>query len=408
MSAHATSLNPQAGVEANVGYFPGPNRIRTSCTFVPWFAHAIDIVFNEDPNGLPRVTDEGVVATNIRAYNIARGQGIGCFGGGARSTPEDIERTAAERLAFSPNFSWWMGSPAALATEENRSEQPYLDFYRANRDLYHETNLVSCVALLRSFPTLANNAFRPNLIACVLEQCLIESRIPWTCVSDSALHEFPGFRILVMPEVECVGEPTAERIAAFVNNGGGLLLTGDTSRFDEWRRPWPQPVLARLFGMKDWPAETQMWEHGFGRVAYIPNVKLRTPDPSPAKRGPSLSVAPDLWRTPVNLREIAQALLWTARGRFSGQAGAPRVVCCGYTRQTGRVIVHLANFRQDPVPRAFIRFARSLSGDAQTMRFLSPEFAEPVTRPVNVKAGSSSVQTPPFKRYLAGVLDTGK
>ncbi|HRU07214.1 MAG TPA: hypothetical protein P5137_15720, partial [Candidatus Brocadiia bacterium] len=408
VSAFAASLNPQAGVEANVGYFPGPNRIRASCTFVPWFAHAVDLVFNEDPNGLPRVTEDGVVATNIRAFKIARGQGIGCFGGGARSTPEDIERTAAERLAFSPDFSWWMGSPAAIASEEGRPELPYLDFYRANRGLYHDAQVISCVALLRSFPTLANNAFRPNLIACVLEQSLIESRIPWTCVADSALHEFPGFRILVMPEVECVGEPTAERIAAFVNNGGGLLLTGDTSRFDEWRRPWPQPVLARLFGLKDWPAKTQMWEHGFGRVAYIPDVRLRAPAPIPAKGGPGFTVPPDLWRAPANHREIVQALLWTARGRFSVQAAAPRGVCCEYTRQTGRVIVHFANFRDKPIPRAFIRFARSLSGDAHTIRFLSPELPEPVTRPLNVKPSSSSVQTPPFRRYLAAVLDTAK
>jgi len=405
MSAYATHLNSEVGVEANVGYFPGPNRIRSCATFVPWFASSLDLVFNEDPQGLPRITADGVVATNVRAFKIARGQGIGCLGGGNREGRDGLQMTAAERLAFSPDFSWWMGSPAAFA-HDDRLEFPYVEFYRANRDLYHETDVIADVTLLRSFPTLANNSHVPNLMACVAEQSLIEARIPWTAVSDEVLDDLGSVRVLLMPQVECVSETAAERLMAFVRAGGSLVMTGDTGCFDEWRRPRPQPVLAGLLGESVWPKRAHKCKVGQGRAVYLPRIALRTPDHLPAAHPWYAPIDTRYWKPAKNHRALIAALRWAAGGQFSAEVSAPTGVLCEFVRQgeARRPIIHFVNLRKNTARNVTVSLSGGLAAGARGVEVRGPDLRRPRTIRIAGTAARANFQVPAFKRYLAAVI----
>lgn len=410
MSAYAKELNPNVGIEANVGYFPGRNRMRNVATHVPWLAPSLDIIFNEDPQRLPRITKDGVVATSIRAFKIARGQGIGCFGGGNATDNDGREMAAAERMAFSTDFHWWIyASPSSLA-RDNRPELRYVQFHRENRDLFHETELIADVTLMRSFPTLINNSHMPNLIACVVEQDLIEARIPWVTVSDEVLDDFKGVRVLLLPEVECVSEWMAERLMEFVRGGGGLVMTGNTARYDEWRRTRPQPIPARLLGEDDWPKRTRRWNVGKGRAVYIPEVVLQTPDHLPPLTDvyyPPIDIR--YWKPARNHRRLIDALRWAAGGEFSAQVIAPKGVCCEFVRQgkERRLIIHFVNLRKKPAPNVLAELSRELVGSARYVEFRGPSMKKTKTVKLIAKGHRRTFHVPAFKRYLVAVLLPG-
>lgn len=404
ISAFVRGLDPDVGVEANVGYFPAPNRIRGCATFAAWLAPSLDIIFNEDPQRLPRITDDGVVATNIRAFKIARGQRIGCFGGGAYAGQEGLERTAAERLAFAPDFSWWMGSPASLA-HDDLPHLKYLDFYRKNAELYHDVDVIADVTLLRSFPSLANSIHEVNLLACVAEQGLIEARIPWVTVSDEALDDLSGVRVLFLPGVECVSEWMASSVLAFVRDGGALVATGDTSRFDEWRRKRPAALLAEMLGEADWPKRSRRWKLGKGRVAYLPEIELRTPVHLPPLGIPALMpVDPRYWKLARNHAQIVRALRWAAGGEFSVEVDAPKGVCCEFTRQeeAGRTLIHFVNLRDRPARNVAVRLPKALRRAARRVEFLGPDLRKP--RSAKVADDDPAFRAPPVERYLVAVI----
>ncbi len=82
-------------------------------------------------------------------------------------------------------------------------------------------------------------------------QALVESRIPFEMVHDRKLDEgeLAPLRTLILPNVEALSDVQCAQLAAFVQRGGGLVATSETSLRDERGAQRNDFGLSELFGV---------------------------------------------------------------------------------------------------------------------------------------------------------------
>jgi len=83
-----------------------------------------------------------------------------------------------------------------------------------------------------------------------LYQAMVEARIPFEMVHDELLdaEHLAPFRTLVLPNIAALSEKQCEQITQFVNGGGNIVATWETSLYDEWGVRKKDFGLAALFG----------------------------------------------------------------------------------------------------------------------------------------------------------------
>lgn len=81
---------------------------------------------------------------------------------------------------------------------------------------------------------------------------LIEARIPFEMVHDRLLDEehLRSFKTLILPNLAALSDAQCDQLRAFVQRGGGLVATYETSLYDEWGEPRADFGLADLFGAR--------------------------------------------------------------------------------------------------------------------------------------------------------------
>jgi hypothetical protein len=82
-------------------------------------------------------------------------------------------------------------------------------------------------------------------------QALIEARVPFEMVHDGLLdaEHLAAFRTLILPNIVALSDAQCEQLRQFVERGGGLVATHETSLCDEWGVPRRNFGLAGLFGV---------------------------------------------------------------------------------------------------------------------------------------------------------------
>jgi hypothetical protein len=79
---------------------------------------------------------------------------------------------------------------------------------------------------------------------------LIRARIPWLPVhADHIERDAPKLSALVLPNVGAMSESQCESVRRFVQRGGGLVATGESSLFDEAGELRKDFALADVFGV---------------------------------------------------------------------------------------------------------------------------------------------------------------
>ena len=112
-------------------------------------------------------------------------------------------------------------------------------------------------------------------------QALIEARIPFEMVHDrllDAAHLAP-FKTLILPNIAALSDAQCEQLRAFVERGGGLVATYETSLYDEWGVQRKDFGLADLFGV-DFAGRVE----GPMQNAYLRLEHDTAPGPSAAAR----------------------------------------------------------------------------------------------------------------------------
>jgi hypothetical protein len=83
-------------------------------------------------------------------------------------------------------------------------------------------------------------------------QALIEARIPFEMVHDRLLDaaHVQQFKTLILPNIAALSDAQCEQLRAFVNYGGSVIATYETSLYNEWGVRRGDFGLADLFGVK--------------------------------------------------------------------------------------------------------------------------------------------------------------
>ena len=82
-------------------------------------------------------------------------------------------------------------------------------------------------------------------------QALIEARIPFEMVHDRLLDadHLDRFKTLILPNIAALSDEQCRQLRAFVERGGSLVATYETSLYDEWGARRTDFGLADLFGV---------------------------------------------------------------------------------------------------------------------------------------------------------------
>ncbi|GAB3030894.1 alpha-amylase family protein [Spirosoma pulveris] len=82
-------------------------------------------------------------------------------------------------------------------------------------------------------------------------QTLVESRIPFDMVNDRLLtpSDLKRFKLLILPNIAALSKAQCAQLQAFVNAGGSLMATFETSLYDEEGNQRPDFGLASLLGV---------------------------------------------------------------------------------------------------------------------------------------------------------------
>ncbi|HZL80220.1 MAG TPA: beta-galactosidase [Candidatus Limnocylindrales bacterium] len=78
---------------------------------------------------------------------------------------------------------------------------------------------------------------------------LVRARISYLLVhADHIARDADQFSVLILPDLAAMSASQVEAVKKFVERGGSLIATGDSSRCNEWGEPQPDFALADLFG----------------------------------------------------------------------------------------------------------------------------------------------------------------
>jgi hypothetical protein len=397
----AKSLNPEVAIEVNPHGITGGNRAWERGLDHARFLKHTELFWTEERN-LPAWLEDGRLISTIRSYKLGR-----AFGNIVLTYTAGQESAIAECLAFNQTIGFAGSDPLTAAMKK------YIRFYRAHRDLYTGTVDAGEVAVLRSYASITYHHSRVQLATILMEQALIQAKIPFDLIFDAHLADLSKYRVLILPETECLSDAQLAAVRRFVEGGGGLIATGQAGLYDEWRRVRVRPGLAGLVDSQG-PArgyqerveregaagKAVRKSYGKGRVAYFPAVEFDGPPP---EMGNHFAIDNRFWKAPRNRAEIAEAVRWAAGEEMPVEVSGPPFLVVHLVRQPKqrRMLLHLVNYDRK-TPSIDGVEARCRLAEAQAVkevRVYSPDREQPVMLEARTAEGRVSFTAPSVKIY---------
>ena len=407
MALYAKSLNPEVAIEVNPHGITGGNR-----TWEAAIDHSRILKWTEafwteeDPQ--PGYTADGRLLSRIRSYKLAR-----AYHNVLMAYISDDPVAMAESLAFNQTIGFAGSDP--LTPEMVR----YIAFYRKHRELFVGAKDVATVAVLRSYPSITYDQAPTQLAAILAEQALIQVRIPFNLIFDDQLSELTKYKVLVLPDSECLSDEQMEAIRKFVTAGGGLVATGQAGLYDQWRRLRVKPGLqglidsqphARDYEEEAAPVEfsgtSARKEFGSGRVVYLPGLKF---DGQLPEFGNFFRVDDRFWKLPKNAQEFIEGVRWAARDDVPVQVSGPAYLVSNLVEQPEkrRMVLHLVNYGANKSPSlAPVEVTCRLPGGqtAKKVTVYSPDQTAPQSLLVG-GTGSQARFSVPVRTYALAVIE---
>lgn len=343
MGRYIRRLNRETAVESNPhSGISGRNTVWEQGVDYPRLLAHSDVVWTEEGNEAG-VTPEGILVSKIRTYKMAAtlGNSIFTYTGGARGAPLQM----AEAMAYNRQNLGMVGGVLA-GYDAPEAERRYIDFYRKNFDYYRDVTSGADVAVLHSFASMAYSNDRPWQSTMLLEQALIQAKTPFDILFDQQLGDLSRYRVLALADQECLSDEQIRLIEGFVRGGGGLVATGHSSLYTEWRERRRDLGLRALVGTET--AKPVRRQEGQGRVVYLPAVQPSIEKP------PSAPMTSQYWKLPRNWEELASAVRWAAGGELPLEVKGPPTVTAELLEQKaqGRLLVHLLHYDTARRPEA--------------------------------------------------------
>lgn len=421
------SINPRAAVECNPhSGISGRNAAWEQGVDYPSLLSHMDVVWTEEGNQAG-VLPSGILVSKIRTYKMAEtlGNRIFTYTGGSHGGKLQM----AEAMAFNRQTLGQIGD--GLAGYQFPSDQKaYITFFRDHFDLFRNVRSRPDVAVLHSYASMTFNNDLPWQSSMLVEQVLIQARIPFDIIFDPQLADLSRYKALILPDQECLDEAQMDRIRRYVESGGGLVVTEQTSLYDDWRRrrtnyglhdvfginapayrenlytfrPYPSTVPPDASDGRIRPAApaSQATHHTFGRgrSTYLSSIRPAVPKPAGA------SMTSEYWRLPLNTQQIVDEVRWAAGG-FSMEVKGPSTLVVEPEEQaaTGRVIVHLVNYGVEAHPSIDDAEVWLRVPSAKRVQLVSPDAPASVDATVTPSKGGISFTVPRIRTYTLAVVD---
>jgi hypothetical protein len=404
MAEYARSLNPNVAIEINPHGITGANRAWKSGIDHPRLLTSTDVFWTEEENPAQYLPD-GRLVSKIRSYKLAR-----AFKNILLAYIGESEVAMAECLAFNQTLGY-----ASADAPIDAKMAKHVAFYRKNRDLYVGTDDVATVGVLRSYASITYHHWKAQLSAILVEQALIQSRIPFHLIFDEPLPDLSKLKVLVLPDSECLSDGQLSTIRGFVESGGALVATGQAGLYDEWRRARVEPGLKGLVEGQEITKSyeervesgatpsgvPQRKQYGQGRVVYIPHVEFDGPLPEPEAY---FQISNRFWKRPKNWEEITEAIRWATNGDIPLQIAGPDFLVANLVEQgeKQRRLIHLVNYNAPNVqmiPSVDVSCRVPKGKVVKDVKMYEVDSESPST--INFSAGSSVVAftIPQVKTY---------
>ncbi len=343
MERFIRSLNPEVAVENNPhSGMSGNNTMWDQGVDYPRLLAHTDIVWTEEGNDAS-VNEDGILISKIRSYKMASTLKNKIFTYTSRSLLQ-----MAEAMAYNRQCIGMVGSGLAGYQLPDKQKE-YIKFYHKNFEYYRGIYNVADVAVLHSYATMAFNNDGPYQSTFLFEQSLIQEKIPFDIIFDDNLNDLSKYKVLVLADQECLTEEQLDLIRNFVKNGGGLVATGNTSLYTEWRQrkkdfglndlfqfPEPEGGIRRHFS----DIKLTQKQTGLGKVVYIPAVRAAIPKTS------AVAMTSRYWKLPVNTKELIESVKWASGNHLTLLMEAPQNVTMELMKKddNSSMILHLINY----------------------------------------------------------------
>ena len=394
LSSYIKHLNPKVSVLMNIKGMFSYNRYWLNAVYHPLFAGHVDVIAFDTGGYYAQLDpDTSAMVSQIRSYKMARMLGASC------NAPLNRDLWAAQHMAFGYETDV-PGYPGAPAMSYN-VHTPIVEFFRHYLGRYYTgTTNVADVAVLHNWPSMAYSINAAYVPVTLLEQVLIEYKVPFDILFDEQLDRLDRYREVILAGQECVSDEQVELLMKYVRNGGTLVVAGNTGTYNGWReRRRVNPFL---------PAR----QEGRGHILYIRDI-TRADNPSRRRSGdedaePGASsratarLTPREWLPPKNSEEIYKTVLSGLPQGLSIDTGAPlttvmELVTRPETRET---IAHFVNFDAErPVTPFKVTVRKQYAGKVKSVACFSPETDDPVPLKFEESGDRVTFTAPGLKVY---------
>ena len=397
---YVKSLNPNVAVHFNIKGVYSFNRYWTNAVYHPLFANRADIV-SFDTGGYDARLDPatGALVTQVRSYKMARHLGAAC----EESLADELRSAVHMAFGLQPKVQGYAGAPYYASSFTT----PFLEFFRFyNQRYYTGTEEVHDVAVLRNWPSMAYSINAAYVPATLMEQVLIQHRVPFDLLFYEQLAQLNGYAAVILAGQECVSDAQAHQLLEYVRNGGTLIVAGNTAEYNEWReRRRVNPLV---------PSRSE----GRGRIVAIPQIvradargprnaeAAQDPEPgAPSRRGGE-RMTPVQWVLPKNHEEIYSAIVACLPRGLSLVADAPLTTIAELlTRPESReTIAHFINFDRTRLQPFDAAVRKQFSGPVKSVECFTPDADDAVKVTFEDAGERVKLKVPHLRRYSMIVI----
>jgi len=408
-------LNPDVALMGNPS-FPRKYNERLTSAIDMWRLRRTPALYYME-NAVRNVGErEGVVVSNARGYRYGRvlDKVMVCCGG---------EKEPA--LSYCECLAFQHGSGGKM-TEAAR---PYRAFFDEHRDeFYANVTPAADVGVLRHDGSLTLRWHDSYAVMELAQQALLCAGIPWMPVWGQQLIEDTPlpYRVLVIPGCGCLSAAETEAVAAFVRQGGGVVILENAGCFNEHHRTldtWRfAPLFASVvpaggFAMRyrdrgctpefEHQNAPLFAEHGAGRVAYLPRIR-RTRDPIRTYAEMGGYDGMEHLDLPRGWKALPDAVVRVAGAPFAVRVKGPRSLLSEAFTREERTLVHLVNYAHRRVPAGAEVLVAGTAG--RTADLYTPG-ERTRSRTIDATRGARDMgvfSLPTFLRYALLVVKNGK
>ncbi len=391
---YAKSLKPDSIFNAHAPYawhMSGDYLLKVS-TGPETISRNLDMVVAENYD-FPRISDHGELISMIREYKLAfiNGHSVMSFAflpaegrppyrdGGITFIPTSAEAKLAlgELAAFGGHVSggFWITMPdkGRFAFEDenlNRILKEYYNFLSTNKELFINLESYCETATLRPTASLMNTYDITSPCVTGMEQLLIQEHIPFDIILERHLNitDLARYQVLILPNVTCMTDEQVDTVKQYVDQGGSLVVIGDTSLYNQNMQYRDEYGLAELMGISRLDDKFPPFlfsDYGQGKVLYF-SSKDFLPGRFIEETRMYVPSLPRGWKDKIRLiKQLHKPFLIT---------NAPETLVINTFTREKELLVHLLNYRVDQeVKDLNISISIPSGKEVQAITHLSPD-----------------------------------